>query len=687
MLLPPLAHAVEPPDPHLWLEQVDSPRALDWVRAHNAVTVKHFEQQPAFSQLEAQLLNALDNPARLAHVTRMGALYYNFWRDADHPRGLWRRIKPEDYGGKTAVWETVLDLDALAAQENENWVWKGAQCEAKGSGRCLLSLSRGGGDAVVVREFDIITGAFVEDGFQLPEAKSQVAWRDHDAIFVGTDYGKGSLTDSGYPRIQKLWQRGTPLAEAQTILEGASADVSVSAWTEELLGVRHEVVQRATSFYTSKTWLREAGALSPIDLPDDVELSFFGPQMLVRLRTALPVEGRPAYPAGSLLAIDLEAFRAGKRDFQSLFSPGQESALTGMLKTRNHLILNLLEKVRGRLVEFSFADGRWQSRAVAVPASGSLQLASESGSEADLSDDYFLQVTDYLTPESLYLMHAGKASHTLLAQQPAQFDSSGLEVAQYEARSKDGTRVPYFIVMPKGMPRNAGHPTLLYGYGGFEVPLTPWYSVTAGKGWLEKGGVYVVANIRGGGEFGPTWHEAALKEKRQNAYDDFIAVAEDLVARKITRPEKLGIMGGSNGGLLMGVMLTQRPDLFGAVVCQVPLLDMRRYNKLLAGASWMAEYGNPDLPEEWAYISRYSPYQNLKKGQPYPNILFATSTRDDRVHPGHARKMMARMEEYGVGNVWYYENTEGGHAGAANNRQVANMNALAYTFLWQMLAP
>lgn len=585
MLLSPLAQAVEPLDPNLWLEQVDSPRSLDWVRAHNVRTAKRFEQLPVFGQLENQLLRALDNPARIAHVERMGGLYYNFWRDADHPRGLWRRIKPEDYGGPAAVWETVLDLDALAVHEKENWVWKGAQCEPHGSGRCLISLSRGGADAVVVREFDLVGGGFVANGFQLPEAKSRVAWQDPDAIFVGTDYGQGSLTDSGYPRIQKLWRRGTPLVEAQIVLEGEAADVSVSAWAEESLGQRYEILQRATSFYTSKTWLREGGKLLLLDIPEDASVAFFGTQMLLQLRSALQVEGHPAYPGGSLLAIDLAAFRAGKRDFQSLFSPGPESAITGLIRTRQRLILSLLDRVKGRLLEYAFSDGRWQSRAVEAPAFGSLQIMNATESVADLSDEYFLQVIDFITPESLYLMQAGQDARKLFARQPALFDPAGLKVSQYEAVSKDGTRVPYFIVMPEGMLADASHPTLLYGYGGFNVPLTPWYSVGVGNGWLEKGGVYVVANIRGGGEFGPRWHEAALKEKRQNAYDDFIAVAEDLIARKITRPQKLGIMGGSNGGLLMGVMLTQRPDLFGAVVCQVPLLDMRRYNKLLAGAS------------------------------------------------------------------------------------------------------
>lgn len=681
-----MATAADAGDPFLWLEQVDSKASLDWVQLHNARSTERFAQTSAFRQLETQLLTVLDSPDRIPLVSRIGGRYYNFWRDAEHPRGLWRRATAESYRKRAPLWETVLDLDALAREEGENWVWKGAQCEPHGSGRCLLNLSRGGADAVVVREFDLAAKAFVKDGFFLPEAKSEVSWQAPDAIFVGTDFGPGSLTDSGYPRIVKLWQRGTPLAAAQTVLEGEKGDVAVSAGVSEQLGVRREVLHRSTSFYTSQNWLREGDKLFALDVPEDAKVMFFGPQMLVSLRSDYaPAEGS-RYSAGSLLGIDFDAFRAGRRDFRLLFEPTPETAIEGMLMTRSHLILSVLDKVKGRLFDYSLHEGKWQHEAIEAPAFGSLRLMHEAGTEADRGEEYFLQVADFLTPDSLYLMHAGKPGRELMAQRPAFFEAQGLQVAQYEAKSKDGTLVPYFIVHRKGLVADGSHPTLLYGYGGFEVSMTPYYSAGVGKGWLEKGGVYVLANIRGGGEFGPRWHEAALKAKRQNAYDDFIAVAEDLIARGITRPPKLGIMGGSNGGLLMGVMLTQRPDLFGAVVCQVPLLDMRRFNKLLAGASWMAEYGNPDLPEEWAYISRYSPYQNLHEGRRYPDVLFVTSTRDDRVHPGHARKMMARMEAMGVGNAWYYENTEGGHAGAADNRQTAHMMALAYSFLWASLS-
>jgi prolyl oligopeptidase len=673
--------ADEPGDPQAWLEEVDSPRALQWVEAHNALTTRLLESEPGFAGLRAQLRAILDSSERIPYVRSVGAWYYNFWRDARHPRGIWRRTRPADYRRAQPPWETVLDLDELARAEGENWVWKGEEWLYPDWDRCLLHLSRGGADAAVVREFDLATRRFVADGFTLPEAKTEVHWVDREHVFVGTDFGPGSLTDAGYARVVKLWRRGTPLAQAQTVFEGAAGDVAVTGYVAQQRGWRREILQRSTSFYTAEYWLREAGALRRIEVPDDVQLGFFGPQVLLQLRKPWTRAGT-TFAAGSLIAAEFAALMAGSARFEVLFEPDARSALEGYTATRAHLVLNVLDEVKGRLLEWAFDAGRWTRRAVAAPAFGSLGV---SALDRDDADEYFLTHVDFLTPDALYLARAGSDQRERLKQRPAFFDASGLQIAQHEAVSRDGTRVPYFCVARAGAPPPGGCPTLLYGYGGFEVSLTPGYSAGVGKAWLERGGAYVLANIRGGGEFGPRWHEAALKERRQCAYDDFIAVAQDLVARGITTPPRLGIMGGSNGGLLMGVMLTQRPELFGAVVCQVPLLDMRRYHRLLAGASWMGEYGDPERPEEWASIARYSPYHNLQAGRPYPPVLFTTSTRDDRVHPGHARKMMARMEALGVGNAWYFENTEGGHAGAADNRQVAYMNALEYSFLWKML--
>jgi prolyl oligopeptidase len=675
------AHAADAPDPNLWLEDVEGARAMAWVKAHDAESSGMLEAEPGFAALRAKLLEILDSRDRIPYVRRMGAFLYNFWRDAGHPRGIWRRTTETEYRKAEPRWETVLDVDALAKAEGENWVWKGEECRYPDWDRCLVGLSRGGADAVVVREFDLAAMRFVADGFVVPEAKSEVHWVDRDHVFVGTDFGAGSLTDSGYPRIVKLWRRGQALGEATTVFEGRPDDVAVSASVVARHERRIELVARSITFFSSEYWLRENGRLARLEVPEDVQLDFLGPQMLLRLRKDWTTGGA-TYPAGSLVAIDVDAFRAGSRDFQVLFRPTGRTALDDVVALRTRLVLSVLDEVKGRLYEWTFAGGRWSERKVAAPEYGSLGVSAVEG---DLSDGYFLTQVDFLTPDTLYLAQGGGDGRERLKQRPAFFDASPYRVEQHEAASRDGTRVPYFIVHRKDLAADGDHPTLLYGYGGFEISMTPTYSAGVGKAWLEKGGVYVLANIRGGGEFGPRWHEAAVKEKRQNAYDDFIAVAEDLVARKITRPARLGIMGGSNGGLLMGVMLTERPDLFGAVVCQVPLLDMRRYSHLLAGASWMGEYGDPDKPEQWEYMRRYSPYQNLKKDLAYPKVLFTTSTRDDRVHPGHARKMVARMEELGIKNVWYYENIEGGHAGAADNRQLAYMTALEYTFLWKML--
>ncbi|MGQ5525121.1 prolyl oligopeptidase family serine peptidase [Chitinimonas sp. PSY-7] len=675
--------AAKQSDTYQWLEEVGGTKSLEWVKAQNAISRGMLEQEPSYAALRSQILDILDSKARIPYVSKLGDYYYNFWRDAEHPRGVWRRTTMASYKAAEPKWETVLDLDALAREENENWVFKNSNCRYPNYDRCLIELSRGGADAVVVREFDIASKSFVKDGFTLPEAKTSVSWQSANAIFVGTDFGPGSQTDSGYPRIVKLWERGAPLSAAKTVYEGQKADISVSANVLERTGYRYEVVERGLTFYTSETWLREGGKLSRIAVPDDAKVSFFGPQILVHLRKPWRI-GDQTWPAGSLLATDFKAFQAGQRQFTSLFTPTATTALErdGVSFTKNYVLLSTLDKVKGRIIEWQFDAGKWTSRNVTAPAFGSLGVI---GIDEDGSDEYFLTHVDFLTPDSLYLGQAGSDDHELLKQRPAFFDASHFEIAQYEAKSKDGVQVPYFIVKNRDMKLDGNNPTLLYGYGGFEVSLTPWYSAGAGKAWLEKGGVYVVANIRGGGEFGPRWHQAALKQHRQKAYDDFAAVAEDLIARKITQPKKLGIMGGSNGGLLMGVMLTQRPDLFGAVVCQVPLLDMRRYNQLLAGASWMGEFGNPDVASEWQYIRKFSPYHNIKAGVKYPNVLFTTSTRDDRVHPGHARKMMAKMQNMGIKNAWYYENIEGGHAGAADNRQKADMTALEYSFLWKTL--
>ncbi|WEF34008.1 prolyl oligopeptidase family serine peptidase [Pseudoduganella chitinolytica] len=667
-------------DPYLWLEEVDGDAQLAWVRERNAVALAELQAQPGYQALRERLQTILDSKERIPYVRKHGAFFYNFWRDADHVRGLWRRTALEHYRAGKPQWETVLDLDALAREEDENWVWQGVSSLYPDGNRCLLSLSRGGGDAAVVREFDIAARRFVTDGFNLPEAKSSVAWIDADTVFVCTDFGPGSMTASGYPRIVKEWRRGTPLAAARTLFEAAPDDLGVGAYKDFTPGHSHQFISRQIDFYSSELFLRDGAALTKIDKPADANAYTVRDQLIVELRSAWTVADR-TWPQGALLATPLADFLAGGRHFDVLFAPTPTSSLDGVAATRSTLLLNELDNVRNRLVELRHVDGAWQRRVVDTPAFGTLEVAplDDIG-----SDDYFLTVNDFLHPTTLYLATAGSDARTPVQALPGYFDAERLVVEQHQATSSDGTAVPYFVVRDREAPLDGSNPTVLYGYGGFEVSLKPFYSGITGAAWLSQGGVYVLANIRGGGEFGPRWHQAALKDQRQRAFDDFIAVAEDVIARKLTSPAHLGIMGGSNGGLLVGAALTQRPELFGAVVCQVPLLDMRRYSKLLAGASWMGEYGDPDDPAQWDFIRRYSPYHRVEPGRRYPRVLFTTSTRDDRVHPGHARKMVARMQEQGH-DVLYWENTEGGHAGAANNDQQAQMWALTYTFLRRQL--
>jgi prolyl oligopeptidase len=667
-------------DPYLWLEEVTGQKALDWVRQQNAISTNELESAPEFEPIRKRLLAIMDSKERIPYVAKHGAWYYNFWRDQNNPRGLWRRTTLQEFKKPQPNWETVLDLDQLSSEEKENWVWKGYEVLYPTYDRCLLFLSRGGADAVVVREFDLTTKQFVEKGFNLPEAKSQVAWRDRDTLYVGTDFGPGSLTDSGYPRIVKEWRRDSALSDAKVRFEGKPQDVSVGAVVAHDHGYTYELVTRGMTFFTSQDFVRRGDQWVKIEKPDDAIVETFEDQLLLRLRSDWNLNGI-VFPAGSLLAGGFDSCIGGGHQFESLFTPGERTSLEATSNTKTFLLLNVLDNVRSKIYALRRSKGQWERSALEVPEFGASRI---NGIDRDESDDYFLTLTDFLTPSSLYYGTTGQADREKLKSLPSFFDTGGLEITQHEATSKDGSKVPYFQVSRKGMALDGRNPTLLYGYGGFEIAMLPNYNAGVGSAWLEHGGTYVLANIRGGGEFGPRWHETARKQNRQRAYDDFISVAEDLISRKVTSPQHLGIEGGSNGGLLMGVMLTERPDLFKAVVCQVPLLDMRRYNKLLAGASWMDEYGNPDKPEDWAYISQYSPYQNVRKDKKYPRVLFTTSTRDDRVHPGHARKMVARMKEQGH-DVLYYENIEGGHGGAANNKQAAYMSALAYTFLLKEL--
>ena len=668
-------------DPYLWLEGVEDAKALDWVRGENAKTQAELTGTAEFAALRDDLRAIMDSNARIPGVTKMGDYYYNFWRDKANPAGLWRRTTLAEYRKPEPAWEVLIDLDALNKTENASWVWHGADCLKPAYDRCLIALSRGGADADETREFDLAGKRWLKDGFFRPEAKGALGWKSRDEVYVYTDFGAGSMTESGYPRIAKLWRRGTPLASAKTVYEGRADDMYIAAMHDDTTGFERDFVSRTLAFYNDELYLiRADGSLAKVDAPNSAQKNVHKQHLLLELREPWTVAGK-TYPAGALIAADFDAFMQGKRAFRVLFEPTASTSLAGYSWTRDFLLLNVLDDVKNRISVLDPAKD-WAARPLAgAPTFGTLSLSAVDDEE---SNDYFLSVTDYLTPTALMLGSVDAAPETL-KQLPAFFDASLHRISQNFAVSKDGTRVPYFMVSRKDMALNGDNPTLLYGYGGFEISLTPSYSASVGRAWLSQGGVYVVANIRGGGEYGPRWHQAALKANRNKAYEDFAAVAEDLIARKVTQPKRLGMQGGSNGGLLMGNMTVMYPQLFGAVVCQVPLLDMKRYHKLLAGASWMAEYGNPDT-DDWNFLKAYSPYQNVRADGKYPPVLFTTSTRDDRVHPGHARKMMARMAEQGH-DVRYYENIEGGHGGAANNEQAAFMQALAYTFLKQQLFP
>ena len=664
-----------PDDPYLWLEDITGEDALDWVREHNEPTLAELSGE-RFEQMRADALEVLDTDARIPYVRRRGDYLYNFWRDAANPRGLWRRTTLESYRAEDPDWDVILDLDTVAAAEDENWVWAGAQVIEPDHTLALISLSRGGSDAAIVREFDMTTRTFVVGGFELPEAKTQISWEDEKTVLVGTDFGEGSLTESGYPRLVRRWQRDQPLEDAETLFSGASTDVIVAASADRTPGYERAMLSRATDFFNDEIYELRGAELIRIDAPTDATVSVHRNWLLIELRTDW-LAGAADYPAGSLLAADYDEFLTGTAELAVVFRPDEHTCLHHYAWTRDKLILVTLADVASR-VEI-VTPGSWLAEPVSgVPDNANTVIVAAD----DLGDEIFLDSSGFDMPSRLLYGSAG-SEITEIKRAPSFFDAADLVVAQHFAKSDDGTAIPYFVVGHRHV--EAPGPTLLGGYGGFEVARTPGYDGVLGRLWLARGGTYVLANIRGGGEYGPTWHTKAMREGRHLVAEDFAAVARDLVDRGITTVEQLGAQGGSNGGLLMGIMLTQYPELFGALVCSVPLLDMRRFHLLLAGASWVAEYGDPDDPDDWEFISKYSPYQNISAKRPYPPVLVTTSTRDDRVHPGHARKMTAALEAAGH-PVHYYENIEGGHAGAADNAQTAFRSALIYEFLWSVLS-
>ena len=661
-------------DPYLWLEDVHGDKPLSWVKEQNVHALGILEADPAYKSNYDTLLAILDATDRIPYGTLNHQYVFNFWQDAHNPKGIWRRTTIDSYETATPAWETLLDLDKLSADEHENWVFKGAACTPSLK-RCLLSLSRGGGDAVVVREFDVATKSFVKDGFDLPEAKSDAAIVDDDTVLFGTDFGKGSLTTSGYPRIVKIWHRGESIADAKTVLEGKPEDVAVSPSVIRSGNTSVPVIVRAPSFFETEYHIASPdGQWSKLPVPLSAVLQGMTDDNLVfTLREAWTQEPGKTYAKGAIIAFPLQT--AAHPEVSLLYAPHPRASVEQIATGRDAVYTAIYDNVIGSLHVFRFdaAKKAWSDTKLDLPSGGAAHVASANtyGPEAQF------QFESFLVPATLYA-DSGDDRLRAIKSLPARFDASGLVTEQHEATSKDGMKIPYFVVRRAGA--SGPQPTILYGYGGFEISQTPHYWESMGKLWLTHGGALAVANIRGGGEFGPNWHDAALKTHRQRAFDDFAAVAADLAKRGITTPKQLGIMGGSNGGLLVSTVMTQHPELLGAVVCQVPLIDMLRYTHIGAGASWIAEYGDPADAKMREAILKYSPYQNVKHGMKYPPVFFVTATSDDRVTPVHARKMAAKMMAQGH-DVLFYENTEGGHAAAADHRQAAEMWALTFVYL------
>jgi prolyl oligopeptidase len=669
-------------DPNLWLEDIEGTKAIDWVKERNKTSLAELEGDKRYEPLRQEMRAILNAQDKIAWPAWRGGMIYNFWQDAEHVRGLWRRATLAEYRKKDAKWEIVLDVDKLGRDEGESWVYKGAECRAPRYKLCLVSLSRGGKDAVVVREFDAERSTFVAGGFVLPEAKHRLEWLSDDDVLVGSDFGPGSLTKSGYPRTIRRWARGASVSSAPVVFEGAESDVSVDPASFENKTGRFVMVQVSKTFFETEYHRMTAdGKFRRLALPLDTEIDDWdGKRLYVRLLKDWTVDGATR-KSGSLISIPDDAYDekalAGK--VETVYFPNPRSSLASAFFIDGALHLLIRENVVTRLYTAEREGAVWKRSLVPLPDNGTIGIAASDPYRPEL----FVSYTSFLVPSTLTLIPNRGAKLEALKSLPPRFNAEGLEVKQLEAKSADGTKVPYFLVRRKSAPIDGTTPTLLYGYGGFQAVYGPAYLETAGKAWLERGGAYALANIRGGGEFGPAWHQAALKKNRPRAYEDFEAVAQDMITRKLTTSRRLGIMGGSNGGLLVGAAMTRKPELYRAVVCQVPLLDMMRYNKLLAGASWMGEYGDPEGEEREAILG-YSPYQNLKKGVVYPRAFFVTSTKDDRVHPGHARKMVARLREFG-NDPLYYENIEGGHGGSADLEQRARRTSLEYSYLYRSL--
>ncbi len=674
---------------HLYLEEVLGEAALEKVGAWNTRTLRRLEANPLYETMYAEALDIVNSKDKIPYVSYRNGKVHNFWQDADHVRGLWRTTTLESYTSDAPEWEDILDIDALSEAEGKNWVYKGYLPLSSCEDLCLVCLSDGGKDASIYREFDIRNKVFVDNGFVTYESKGAVRWLDKEHVLVGVDFGEdangnSSLTDSGYPMIVKLWRRGTTIDTAIELGRGVKTDVSFSARTVEVSDELYEVVLvRAVSFYHREYyWLPMAGGEAqdrvPLPVPSQCDVgSVFKDQMLVGLN-----EDWKGFKSGDLVSFSWSRFVASGsiEEAHLLYSPKERASINNYGVTRSVVLVSIYENVAGRACAFDWDGSAWVSIPLDFPTAGSVSI----GATHDKEDIAFISTQSFLNPSTLWKYEADTGSHQAIKSLPSWFDSSSMIAEQFETPSTDGTLIPYFVIRKRDLPMNSSNPTLLYGYGGFQISLNPAYSAIRGKLWIERGGVYVQANIRGGGEFGPNWHQAGLKTNRQIIYDDFISVAQALIEKGITSPAHLGIEGGSNGGLLVGVMITQRPDLVSAAICAVPLLDMMRYHLLLAGASWVGEYGNPEDPVEGSFLKSISPYHNVQSDKKYPEVFFITSTKDDRVHPGHARKMAARFEDLGH-EFLYYENVDGGHSAAANLKETARRLAMQHTYLMEKL--
>ncbi len=669
----------------LWLEKVEGDKAINWVKAQNKVTDHKNKISKNYNTLKKQALEILEDKNKIPYMSMRGNYVYNFWQDKNHAKGIWRRTTLNSYKSKNPRWTTLIDVDLLAKKENENWVFKETDCFIDDYDKCLIHLSRGGKDATVIREFNLKTKKFVTNGFQLPEAKSWVSWRDKDSLYVGTDFGKDTMTKSGYPKIVKIWNRNTSLSSAKEVFSGINDDMGVYGYFMKDGDQYFHTITQYKNFYASKKWSISKDGLKLIPLQDSAKIEgLFNGFLIVSLKKDWTIEDT-TFKSGSALAVKRKIVDSGKvttDDILILKEPSAKESIQSIRKSRNKLIISTIDNVRGKIYQIDYKNKLFtQPKLLNINSSGDIRLSATDDSTNLITfyDEGFLQ------PRSLNLYNLDANKVTPLKSLKAKFNINGMTVEQRWATSKDGTKIPYFIVGKKEVLAKGNAPTELYGYGGFNISSKPYYNDVLGKLWLEKNGVYVLANIRGGGEFGPSWHQSAILKNKHKSYEDFISVAEHLISTGVTSNSRLAISGGSNGGLLVGAVMVKRPDLFNSVICQVPLLDMLRYHKLLAGASWMAEYGDPDKPDMREYILTYSPYQNVKKNVKYPNVLFMTSTKDDRVHPGHARKMAARMMEQGHQGISYYENTEGGHSASSDLKQRAKMKAIKYNFLLENL--